>query len=113
MEVLARGEAVGTRTGVEVGEEGVDKRVLAGEAVGTAIGVKVGEEIVGWTEGNTVPPVAAGTALGAGLVVQATRNTPATASTKVRPINGTLMSKLVVDSFHIGMVPPVFQLAVP
>jgi len=108
-EVLARGEAVGTRAGVEVCEEGVDKRVLAGEAVGTATGVKVGEEIVGWTEGDTVPPATIGVVLDVGLAAQATSTTITTASTKVRSTNGFLMSRLVVDSFHMGMFPPVFQ----
>jgi hypothetical protein len=113
VEVLARGEAVGTSTGVEVGEDGADRRTLAGEAVGPATGVKVGEEIVEWTEGDAVPPATNGVVLGVGLAAQATSTTITTASTKVRPTNRLLMPKLVVDSFHMGMFPPVFQPEVP
>jgi hypothetical protein len=112
MGVSGRGEAVGTRTGVEVGKEVVGMEVLArGEAVGTATGVRVGEEIVGWTEGDTVPPAATGTALDAGLAAQATRNTLATAS-KASPSNGLLTSSMV-EAFHMGIFLPVFQLEVP
>jgi hypothetical protein len=112
VEVSGRGEAVGTTTGVEVGKEGVGMEVLArGEAVGRAAGVRVGEEIVGWAEGDAVPPMAVGSALGTGLTAQATRNAPATTS-KANPSNG-LLDPSMVEAFHMGMFPPVFQREVP
>jgi hypothetical protein len=111
MEVLARGETVGTRTAVDVGE-GVDVRTLATrEAVGAAAGVEVGKEAVGWTGGNSVPPVSAGAVLGSGLAAQAPRKPIATVSTKASPSNGFLDFSMV-EAFHMGMFLPVSQLEV-
>lgn len=59
------------------------------------------KEIVGWTEGDTVPPAAAGTALEAGLAAQATRNILAAAN-KVSPSKGLLTSSMV-EAFHMSI----------
>jgi len=92
-----------------VGEEEAGMEVLAtGEAVGMETDVEVGKDVGAFVKGSAIPPVATGTALDAGLVVQATSSVMATRSTTESPSN-SLFTSSMVEEFHMDMFLPVFH----
>jgi hypothetical protein len=97
--------------GVKVGEETVEMVVVErDETVGTRVGMEAGEEVAGQADGGVALLPTAGTALDAGLAVQATRN--ALAANKVSPSNRplTFMTFSMAEAY-MGMFLLVFQAA--